>query len=189
MRNQDLAGRNWAARDEKSPAFSAFSVLGRDGREVVAPVLGTVWGQPCCWWPLSIPSCPVTLPSPPAPPSAGLKGLQGGGATSDRLCQSSFLGGPDSDTSSRVCSLPGAPPAHTPVSSAWSVGHSSQHQGAAPGLTTLSCPGEQWLWAAGPHPHPTEPPGLEAMAQERWWHVVLSRDRSHPSRGMKEAKL
>lgn len=95
MRNQDLAGRNQADRAEKSPALlhpSAHPVLGRGGRGVLALVMGTAWGQPCWWWPLSIPGSPITLPPPPTPPNAGFKELQGDGDVPGRLCQSNFFG-------------------------------------------------------------------------------------------------
>ena len=93
MRNQDLAGRKLAAEAKKKTTpvllhHSACPVLGRDDRGV----MGTPWGQPCCWWPLSIPSFSIILPSPPAPSNAGFQRLQGGGGTQDRLCQSTFLG-------------------------------------------------------------------------------------------------
>ena len=193
MRNQDLAGRNGAAGAKKSPALlspSARPVLGRGGREVLALVMATAWGQPCCWWPLSILGSPITFPSPPTPPNAGFKGLQGGARTSDRLCQSIFFG------DLMVTSLPGdglclehllptlLPAAPEELAAIPSIRKQRR------GLTTLSCPTEQWLWAAGPHPHPT----LQSLRGSRLWcrrggGTVLPRDRSRPDRGTREAKL
>lgn len=75
---------------------------------------------------------------------------------SDRLCQSIFFGDLMVTTLSRAALCPGhllptLLPAAPEASAALLPSFREQRQE----LTTLtSCPMEQWLWAAGPHPPP-----------------------------------